>query len=414
MQSTTMISKSALLSAKARFEFDDTNVLGLTVMDAAKIYRAQAVKSPKQGAHVKEEDEQSTTASSGCEDGGAYTTSSDDNGVQSRRFSGGSGNNNKTDNWFMAQIWGLVAGILLAFGLELLACAAAAMAVFLCCSRKEPFVPCRAPQAAVPVKKMRTQQVKKAPSQRNFAAPQQQKTIIAPKPPARSVYLGGSPTSQPAHLSAAYTQPQRSTAAHAGPRITSAPNPTNVCGSTAELQKLMATPSIPQRKSSAEHLPARRVEPQAQRVAPKIAPPAVPVIYTPAGFRRELVSILKELAQHRNAAVAVGQVRSQNVPVAQQSAEFADILTRAMEERNGPVRRTYVAFAAGLAAGGEGSAFDVQECAKGTGVFFAEVYEELCSEVSRLDKIVECELVPTLRAVFSAEVMRTVLPAAMQ
>lgn len=132
--------------------------------------------------------------------------------------------------------------------------------------------------------------------------------------------------------------------------------------------------------------------------------------HTPAEFRKALVSILKELAQHRNAAQAVGQVRSLMVPLELQCPNFVDILTRAMEERNGPVRRIYISFLTGLASGTPNSAFCKEQCLAGLVEFFSDVYEELAAEVPRLDKLAECELVPTLRAAFSDSELETALP----
>lgn len=136
--------------------------------------------------------------------------------------------------------------------------------------------------------------------------------------------------------------------------------------------------------------------------------------YTPAGFRKQIVSMMKELAQHRNTAVAVGNIRELCIPQELQAAEFADVLTRTMEERNGPLRRTYVAFVAGLVAGSPKSAFCKKQCLSGLTDFFTEAYEELAAEVPRLDKLAQCELVPTLRGVFSNAELKTILPLNLQ
>mmetsp|Transcript_90280 Transcript_90280/g.264096 ORF Transcript_90280/g.264096 Transcript_90280/m.264096 type:complete len:394 (-) Transcript_90280:55-1236(-) len=127
--------------------------------------------------------------------------------------------------------------------------------------------------------------------------------------------------------------------------------------------------------------------------------------YTAQGFRREVVAILRELAASKNVAAAVQRVRAQRVPRHRQEAEFVDILTRVVEERRGPARRTSAAFAAGVAR-----AFDKEECAAGVGTFFAEVYEDLQAEIPNLSKIVATELLPTLRSVFSSEELDAKLP----
>lgn len=405
----SIYSKSSMLAMKSSTESDD--VLGVTTMDAAKVSRQLPMQSSPKKANYIEEDELSTTASSGNETYGTTT----------KKIS--SVTDGKMDKWMMAQIWGLAAGVFMAAGFALLACAAAAMAIVVCCTRKDVVAETdqkSAPWAAgprsgaAPVKKnLRPPAPNSGSKPRNAApaAPQKMVILSSKRAVESPTNLGArSSAAIPARFPASSVPPMPTST---GPKITSAPNPV----STAELQKLLATPS-----TSRPVLAAAMRERQPQKfatnlpvkvVAAPIAPKSPPVAYTPVTFRKELVSIMKELAQHRNAAVAVGQVRAQGVPKDRQSAEFADILTRAMEERNGPVRRTYVAFAAGLAAGGEGSAFIMDECVKGTAEFFAEVYEELCTEVPRLDKIVECELVPTLRAVLSPEVMKAVSPFGM-
>jgi len=132
--------------------------------------------------------------------------------------------------------------------------------------------------------------------------------------------------------------------------------------------------------------------------------------YNPKVFHRELVAILRELSQNTNVAAAVRRVRSQTVPTAQQAAETTDILTRAAEECRGTHRRLFFAFAAGLAKG-DSSAFHKNEVMLGVQAFFSDVFEDLCQEVPRLPNIVEAELIPTLRAVFPAEVINLSLPA---
>merc|ERR1712032_471204 len=89
---------------------------------------------------------------------------------------------------------------------------------------------------------------------------------------------------------------------------------------------------------------------------------------------------------------------------------FVDILTRACEESRGPLRRSYLAFAAGLAAA-EQSAFDKAECLLGIQSFFGEVYADLCMEVTGLPRVIQAEVLPTLRSVYSVEMLSTFVPA---
>lgn len=133
-------------------------------------------------------------------------------------------------------------------------------------------------------------------------------------------------------------------------------------------------------------------------------------LYDPKAFHRELVAIFRELSQSTNVAAAVRRVRSQSVPRSHQAAETTDILTRAAEECRGTHRRLFFAFAAGLAKG-DPSAFESLEVMSGVQAFFRDVFEDLCEEVPRLPNIVEAELIPTLRAVFPAEIINPSLPA---
>jgi len=145
--------------------------------------------------------------------------------------------------------------------------------------------------------------------------------------------------------------------------------------------------------------------------APQPAPAAPPVVvpFSLKAFKRELSATLKELSSERNVAAAVRRIRAQNVPTSHHASEFTDLLTRAAEETRGPARRSAFAFAAGLAAA-DPSCFDRSECINGARTFFAEVYQELCSEVPRLPAIAASELVPTLRSVFPASTLNEILP----
>ena len=72
------------------------------------------------------------------------------------------------------------------------------------------------------------------------------------------------------------------------------------------------------------------------------------ITYSPQGFRQEATKIFRELKLHKNVGLAVSQVRRQGVPHDRQAAEFADLLTIALEETRGPARRVCVAFIGGL------------------------------------------------------------------
>jgi len=139
------------------------------------------------------------------------------------------------------------------------------------------------------------------------------------------------------------------------------------------------------------------------------APPEPAGPFEPKKFRRELVSVLKDLAQNKNVAAAVRRVRAQQVPSERQAAETMDILTRAAEENRGNPRRLYFAFVAGLARGSP-SAFEQAEVLSGIKLFFQDIYVDLCEEVPRLPSMIEAELVPTLREVFPVETVESLLP----
>lgn len=125
-------------------------------------------------------------------------------------------------------------------------------------------------------------------------------------------------------------------------------------------------------------------------------------------YRRALNTILGNLASDRNIPAAVRRMRLLEVPAELQAKEFTDILTRIVEEKRGPIRRCSIAFATGLGAAEEQSAFEREACLDGISQFFIEVYPDLCSEIPRLPAIVTTELLPTLRNVFSkAEISKT-------
>jgi len=121
------------------------------------------------------------------------------------------------------------------------------------------------------------------------------------------------------------------------------------------------------------------------------------ITYSPQGFRQEATKIFRELKLHKNVGLAVSQVRRQGVPHDRQAAEFADLLTIALEETRGPARRVCVAFIGGLT-----KAFAVEQCILGLEIFFHEIYEDLRIEVPDLSKRIASELLPTLRPLLEA------------
>lgn len=155
-------------------------------------------------------------------------------------------------------------------------------------------------------------------------------------------------------------------------------------------------------QSTTKHLPK---EPQ----VPTPLPPPEPREFDQAIYRKELSSVLRDLASGSNVAASVRRIRIQNVPLERQAAEFSDILTRAAEENRGVARRLSFAFAVGLAAGEPDSAFDRSECLQGVEAFFGD-FEDLASEVPRLRNKLANELVPTLRTVFSEQELARVVP----
>jgi len=137
--------------------------------------------------------------------------------------------------------------------------------------------------------------------------------------------------------------------------------------------------------------------------------PKPPQPFSVASFRRELVKIIQELGIDHNTGKAVQRIREQQVPASMHRAEFVDLLTRAMETRNGMVRRLLVAFVVGLAAGSP-SAFQRASCLEGVGEFFDEVFPELGGDVKALPAIVIAELLPTLQAAFTDEDLFPLIP----
>jgi len=190
----------------------------------------------------------------------------------------------------------------------------------------------------------------------------------------------------------------------------------NAAASYSKEQRYIGNPSISASCVNPVNTPPPQTVPKAQTSPHPHAGGSSGIESHPfdaVAFHKELSTILRDLGSNYNVAAAVGRVRAQNVPVRLQGQEFTDILTRAVEERRGPARRSAFAFAAGLAAA-EQSAFDRSACFQGIKMFFEEVYAELCTEVPRLPAIVTAELLPTLRSVLPTAQLNTALPAEMQ
>jgi len=143
------------------------------------------------------------------------------------------------------------------------------------------------------------------------------------------------------------------------------------------------------------------------------------VVFDVTAYRREVSSVLKDLAnggRGHNVAAAVQRIRACAVPEDRQAKEFCDILTRAAEEPRGAARRLAFAFAAGLGAS-KGpsatnlSAFSREECVSGLQLFFADVFEDLASEVPRLSQKISNEFAPALTAAFlTADELERLVP----
>lgn len=142
---------------------------------------------------------------------------------------------------------------------------------------------------------------------------------------------------------------------------------------------------------------------------PDPVPVSAPNPFDVVAFRRALAATLTDLASDKKVPAAVRRIRVQEVPLEFQAKEFADIITRITEERRGPVRRCGLTFAAALGASEE-SAFDRTECLTGIGLFFGEVYPELCKEIPRLPAVAASEVLPTLRNVFSKDELDEYIP----
>jgi len=127
-------------------------------------------------------------------------------------------------------------------------------------------------------------------------------------------------------------------------------------------------------------------------------------------FRVNLSAILADLMANRDVSGAVGRMRSLQVPLECQAEQYADLITRIVEEKRGPARRCAMAFAAGLGMNSEQPAFDRDQCLAGLLGFFEDVYPDLCNEVARLPAIVRSELTPTLYSSFPKAEIDSRLP----
>jgi len=127
-------------------------------------------------------------------------------------------------------------------------------------------------------------------------------------------------------------------------------------------------------------------------------------------FRVNLSAILADLTSNRDVSGAVGRMRFLQVPLECQAEQYADLITRIVEEKRGPARRCAMAFAAGLVMNSERPAFDPDQCLAGILGFFEDVYPDLCNEVARLPAIVRSELTPTLYSSFPKAEIDSRLP----
>jgi hypothetical protein len=152
------------------------------------------------------------------------------------------------------------------------------------------------------------------------------------------------------------------------------------------------------------------VMPPRRQPAPKPTSSLAPQKFESAAYRRELQSVLRDLANSINVSTAVKRIRVHSVPKQQQSVEFCDILTRAAREDYGAARRLYFAFAAGLAAGGADSVFDHDECTSGLKFFFSDICDGLSAEVPQLHKRLSTEMIPKMKSAFSSDEVTTLVP----
>lgn len=254
-----------------------------------------------------------------------------------------------------------------------------------------------------------------AASPKPLAAPLAQgpAAVASPAGGSGAAAAGGQKRASGAHRRAAHAAAVAS--GKAVPQTEPVPvSPTSVAAAPATSAAPEAPPVSPAAPSAATPPmtapPAKEQALAEAPVAPAPAAAAAPPAFNAAAFHRELSAAFRDLGTDRNVAAAVRRVRACAVPPKYQAREFADILTRAAEESRGPARRSAFAFAAGLCAASDGSAFLKAECLAGVRLFFQDVYEGLCEEIPRLPAIAAAEVLPTLRTVLPASNLAALLP----
>jgi len=153
----------------------------------------------------------------------------------------------------------------------------------------------------------------------------------------------------------------------------------------------------------------------------KVVPTATSATITPATtsvaggsfnaalFHKAVWAILCDLRKGGDVLEAVHKIHAWHVPSMQQANEFADLITRAVEEKQGPARCSAFALVSHLASVERG-VFGHAECLAGIRIFFSEVYEDLCEEVPQLPGILSAELLPALRSVFPVGEIQPLVP----
>jgi len=174
----------------------------------------------------------------------------------------------------------------------------------------------------------------------------------------------------------------------------------------------------PKQASAVKRVSGKRSEPACTQLSapppPGLSSTSPPSVELPefdqTRYRKELTTVMRDLASGGNVAACIARIRNQNVPLERQAAEFSDILTRAAEENQTGARRLSFAFATGLATREPASAFDHFECEKGLELFFEDGFDDLAAEVPHLRGKIVNELVPALRNSFSEEQITRILP----
>eukprot|EP00928_Gymnodinium_smaydae_P061326 TRINITY_DN45428_c0_g1_i1.p1 TRINITY_DN45428_c0_g1~~TRINITY_DN45428_c0_g1_i1.p1 ORF type:complete len:662 (+),score=145.18 TRINITY_DN45428_c0_g1_i1:125-2110(+) len=145
---------------------------------------------------------------------------------------------------------------------------------------------------------------------------------------------------------------------------------------------------------------------------PAAKPAEVP--FQPALFQRKVWTALRSLASDGDVDKAVAEVRRQEVPLEQQAVEYANILTRVLEEPLAVNRRSYLRFAARLVQQGAGlnrvGAFSREACLEGLESFFLDTFDDLSEEVPDLAAVASHELMPELFLTLSREAVAACVP----